>query len=94
MVRREGYVPLIPKDRVEEFVARNRHLVPGTEVSISRERGRFRFVNAQVTSTGRMVLNFIGGAAGHEVFRSFYPERVRRVHRLSRTRANSDKGKG
>ncbi|WP_084043315.1 DUF7246 family protein [Mycobacterium avium] len=47
-----------------------RELVPGTEVSISGERGRFRFVGA-TTSANRLVLDFIGGPAGHECWRSF-----------------------
>jgi hypothetical protein len=64
-------------------------LTPGTEVSITNQRGRFRFVNAQTTSQGKLVLNFIGGSSGHEAFRSFYPERVKRVHRIARTRANA-----
>lgn len=84
--RCKDYVPQV--DYLLEAVANGRHLVPGTEVSIRGERGRFRFQNARITSTGKTVLNFVGGAAGHEVFRSFYPERVRRVHRLNRTRAN------
>jgi hypothetical protein len=56
-------------------------LTPGTEVSITNQRGRFRFVNAQTTSQGKLVLNFIGGSSGHE--------RVKRVHRIARTRANA-----
>lgn len=87
----KNYVPPIAKQFLEDVVANNRHLVPGVEVSISRERGRFRFVNASVTSAGKLVCNFVGGAANHEVFRSFYPERIRRVHRICRTRVNQDK---
>ncbi|AOT25427.1 hypothetical protein KIP29_gp29 [Mycobacterium phage BabyRay] len=66
-----------------------RHLEPGTEVSIQGERGRFRFVKASTTSAGKTVLDFIGGPAGHEQWRSFYPERVKTVHRIARTRANA-----
>lgn len=65
-----------------------RDLHPGTEVSISGERGRFRFIRATTTSTDRVVLDFIGGQPGHECWRSFYPERVKTVHRLNRTRRN------
>lgn len=88
MIRRKavGYISTV--EYLQEAVANGRHLRPGTEVSIRRERGRFRFVNAQVTKEGKLVLNFIGGAAGHEAFRSFYPERVRRVHRINRTWPN------
>ena len=66
-----------------------RRLEAGTEVSISGERGRFRFVDETRTGTGRVVYNFIGGVDGHECFRSFYPERVKRVHRIPKTRANA-----
>ena len=65
-----------------------RDLVPGTEVSITGERGRFRFIRATTTSTNRIVFDFIGGTAGHECWRSFYAERVRTVHRINRTRQN------
>lgn len=88
MTRRRPYKPLVSIDYQYQAVANGRHLVPGTEVSIRGERGRFRFINAQETKAGLTVLNFVGGPSGHEVFRSFYPERVRRVHRLNRTRAN------
>ena len=65
-----------------------RDLHPGTEVSISGERGRFRFIRATTTSTERVVLDFIGGQPGHECWRSFYPERIKSVYRLNRTRRN------
>lgn len=74
---------------LESAVANGRHLRPGTEVSVRGERGRFRFINAQTTKAGRVVLNFLGGPAGREMLRSFYPERVRRVHRLRKIRGNA-----
>ncbi len=89
MIRRVGiYTPLIAVEYLDEVVANNRHLTPGIEVSVKGERGRFRFINAQMTSAGKLVCNFVGGAAGHEAFRSFYPERIKRVHRIARTRHN------
>lgn len=89
-LRRGTVEALIKIEYLNEAVANGRRLIRGTEVSVRGERGRFRFINAQVTSTGKIVLNFVGGVAGHETFRSFYPERVRRVHRLNRTWANRD----
>lgn len=88
---RSRYTPLIAVEYLTEVIANNRHLLPGMEVSITRERGRFVFVNAQITAAGKTVCNFVGGAAGHEVFRSFYPERIKRVHRINRTRKNREK---
>ena len=89
MIRRKRVevVPLV--DYRSEATVNGRTLLPSTEVSIRGERGRFRFMNAQTTSTGKEVLNFVGGASGHEVFRSFYPERVRTVHRINKTRSNN-----
>lgn len=76
-------------DSVDDVVFVNqRKIEPGTEVSIKGKRGRFRFVNATHTSDNRLVLNFVGGRSGHEMMRSFYPEQVKRVHRLTRTREN------
>lgn len=72
----------------EAVFVNQRRLVPGTEVSISGKRGRFRFLNASYTSEGKLVLNFVGGRSGHEMMRSFYPEQIKRVHRLNTTRAN------
>jgi hypothetical protein len=69
----------------EVFVNRRR-LVPGVEVSIVKKRGRFRFIHAQVTHEGKLVLNFVGGRSGHEMLRSFYPEQVKAVHRDTRLR--------
>lgn len=66
-----------------------RELHTGTEVSITGERGRFRFMRATTTSSDRVVYDFIGGTAGHECWRSFYPERIKTVHRISRTRKNA-----
>jgi hypothetical protein len=68
---------------------RGRDLLPGTEVSDHRRARPFRFVRATTTSADRIVLDFIGGQAGHECWRSFYPERVKTVHRIDRTRHNA-----
>jgi hypothetical protein len=65
-----------------------RTLRHGTEVSIRGERGRFRFIKAVQTPAGAVWLDFIGGPAKAEKWRSFRPDRVRRVHRINKTRAN------
>ena len=69
-----------------------RVLVPGTEVSIKGERGRFRFQYATTTSRGRIVLTFVGGVGQTQAYRSFYPERVATVHRVAKMRPTT-KGK-
>lgn len=65
-----------------------RKLIKGVEVSIVGERGRFRFVSESHSGTGKLIYNFIGGADGHEQYRSFYPSKIKRVHRIPKTRAN------
>lgn len=72
----------------DQFVVNQRILRPGTEVTMHGERGRFRFIRAVETPTGAVWLDFIGGPAKAEKWRSFHPDRVRRVHRINRTRAN------
>jgi hypothetical protein len=74
--------------RLNQYQMNRRTLTHGTEVSIRGERGRFRFIKAVQTPAGAVWLDFIGGPAKAEKWRSFYPDRVRRVHRINKTRAN------
>lgn len=71
----------------EPLKINGRIVEPGTELSITGERGRFRFV---AVFTGDGSLTCYGGTQGHEMFRSFRPERVRTVHSKSKTRGNAD----
>lgn len=84
----EGITDVNPAVCSKALFINRRRLTPGTEVSIFGKRGRFRFVNANVTSEGRLVLNFVGGKANRVMMRSFYPEQVKRVHRINNTREN------
>lgn len=52
-------------------------VTPGTELSIAGERGRFRFVRHISRPNGLEWVDVIGTSG----WRSFRPERVRRVHR-------------
>lgn len=54
------------------------------EVSITGERGRFKYLGFSTTSDGKTVLNFIGGKPGRERLRYFYPDRVKTVHNKRR----------
>jgi hypothetical protein len=72
--------PACPAPTPEAIEVCGQVLTPGTMVSISGSRGRFRYIRSTTTSEGKTVLDFIGGTSGHDVWRSFYPERVRRVH--------------
>lgn len=71
----------------EEFVIHGRHLVKGTEVSIKGERGRFRFIkHVYNPQTDTEWIDVVGGMSGHEMGRSFRPERVKVVHVKKKTR--------
>jgi hypothetical protein len=74
--------------KLNQYRINCRTLRQGTEVSIRGERGRFRFIKAVQTPAGAVWLDFIGGPAKAEKWRSFHPDRVRRVHRINKTRAN------
>lgn len=90
MPRRRRAKPL-PTDWVEttEIVVNGRHVTPGTEISIRGERGRFRFIK-HVSRPLRGVewVDVWGGPKGSEQWRSFRPDRVRRVHRVNTTGRN------
>ena len=57
-----------------------RWLTEGSEVSIYKNRGIYRFINSVETSDGKIVLNFIGGPLNHTMMRSFYPHQVKTIH--------------
>jgi len=59
-------------------------LAPGTRVRITGARGVFEFVKATTARNGAVSLDFIGGPSGHYTWRSFRPERVKRVLGTSR----------
>jgi hypothetical protein len=52
---------------------------PGTQVLIKGARGKFIFMYPTWSKEGRLSLTFIGGPRGHECWRSFYPDRVKKV---------------
>lgn len=56
-----------------------RYVNVGTELSIENERGRFRFLKHVQTPTAEWI-DVVGGATGHKSYRSFRPDRVKRVH--------------
>jgi len=62
-----------------------RTLTPGMELSVTGERGRFRFIK-HVACGGKEWVDVFGGKNGHEKTRSFRPEQVAVVHRLKKLR--------
>lgn len=67
--------------RHDTYKIHGRNLERGTELSIQGERGRFKFV--QYVYNPELDVDWIdviGGKRGVKEFRSFRPERVKRVH--------------
>lgn len=72
----------------EHFEWNGRHIEPGTELSVSRESGRFRFVRHVRTRDGREWVDAVGidtKGVGTS-WRSFRPDRIKTVHRTRKTR--------
>ena len=65
----------------EPLRVNGRYIEPGTEISISGEPGRFIF--RWLTGSD---LTCWGGRTGHEKYRSFPIQRVRRVHSKPKSR--------
>lgn len=85
MARRRKVPAPKPADWIEdrEVKIHGRIVTPGTELSIKGERGRMRFIK-QVTRPERGY-QWIDVADPQGQIRSFYLDRVRRVHRISKT---------
>ena len=78
--------------RTPHATVNGRHLEPGTEVSIHGEGGtRFLFIQAVTTPSGASWLDFFEPDGSAARYRSFYASRVRRVHRIDKTRKNLEK---
>lgn len=71
-----------------EIQINGRNVVVGTELSITDERGRFRFIQHVQTPTAEWI-DVIGGPTGTRMFRSFRSNRVKRVHWKNKLRENS-----
>ncbi len=52
---------------------------PGTIVQIKGERGMFTVKSISTSAAGLISVNCVGGPAGHAAWRSFRPERVKKV---------------
>ena len=65
----------------EPVVVNGRTLVAGMELSFTGKRGRFTYLDASITSAGRVVLNVNGGPSGRRMLHSFYADNIRTVHR-------------
>lgn len=70
-----------------EIKINGREVKPRTELKIKGERGRFRFVKL-VRKSSTEWIDVWGGPSGREQMRSFYVDRVVRVHSKNKTGAN------
>jgi len=71
----------------EEIQINGRNVSKGTELKISKERGRFRFVKHVVNGAKEWV-DVWGGPNGMEALRSFRMDRVKTVHYKNQTGKN------
>ena len=90
MARKKTVVPAAPRpcdawDIQTEIQINGRHVVKGTELKISGERGRFRFIKKVTTDKDVIWIDVYGGPKGAECIRSFRPEKVKTVHSKNKT---------
>jgi hypothetical protein len=91
--RKKYHEPAIPGpithwNIVTELQINGRNVEPGTELKISKERGRFRFVKFVRTGAGVEWVDVWGGKKGAEQMRSFRIDRVKTVHYKNKTDGN------
>jgi hypothetical protein len=71
-------------------MANGRNLVKGTELSIRDERGRFQFIRHVYNPRLDVEwIDVVGGPNGSKQYRSFNPQRVKRVHWKNKIRPNN-----
>lgn len=90
MARKKLSVSNAPKpcdawDIQTEIQINGRNVIKGTELKISGQRGRFRFIKKVVTDKDVIWIDVYGGPKGAECIRSFRPEQVKTVHSKNKT---------
>ena len=71
----------------EEIQVNGRNVSKGTELKITKERGRFRFVKHVINGDKEWV-DVWGGPSGMEALRSFRLDRIKTVHYKNQTGKN------
>ena len=92
MGRRKNQAPVGPRPNdnwvcTTELQINGRNVEPGTELKITGQRGRFRFVKHVNTGTSEWI-DVWGGPKGAESLRSFRMDQVKRVHYKNQTVKN------
>ena len=73
----------------EDYEANGRKIHRDTELSITKEQGRFRFMRHVLNpESGSEWIDVVGGPKGHKQVRSFRPDRIKRVHWKNKTGEN------
>ena len=75
-------------EKLESIQINGRNVIPGTELKISGERGRFRFIKYVKTPAGAEWIDVWGGPKNCEQWRSFTLDRVKTVHYKNQTTKN------
>lgn len=91
--RKKSEGPATPRPNDEwsyetEIQINGRYVTPGTELKITGERGRYRFMRLVKTDKGVEWLDVWGGPKGAEQWRSFRMDKVKRVHYKNQTVEN------
>jgi hypothetical protein len=74
-------------ERNDTYEANGRKIVKGTELTISGERGRFRFMqHVHNPDNGAEWIDCVGGKRGVKEFRAFRPDRIKTVHYKNKLR--------
>ena len=60
-------------------ISARRRIEPGEMVQIVGQRGLYTFIDTELAADGSVSLNFVGGPAGHHGFRSFRPDRIKKI---------------
>jgi len=73
----------------EDYEANGRKIQRDTELSITGESGRFRFMRHVLNpDSATEWIDVIGGPKGYKQVRSFRPDRIKRVHWKKKTGEN------
>lgn len=91
--RKKEQEPLAPRPNEgwtyeTEIQVNGRYVSPGTELKITGERGRYRFIRLVKTDKGAEWIDVWGGPKGAEQWRSFRTDKIRRVHYKNQTVEN------
>lgn len=74
------------KPVTDPIIVSGQVLAKGTELVIYGRRGRYRYVDASLTSEGKTVLNLIGPIGFKERFSAVYLENVKSIYGMKNKR--------